>query len=152
MSQIQTHTTATHNVCTHRHTQTHTDTHRHTQRLGYKYICLTHYYFVYHLKHCKWLENFAAIFQQKTAMSTHNGTNMLQWADKIKVIAEKFITSQAWEVCVQLVLRLLYVVRVCLFVGLCVHIYHMHNNYVPYIVATYETFLWSTWRLLWVLV
>jgi len=44
-----------------------------------------------------------------------------------------------FEARVRLVLRLLYVFRVCCFVGLsvcvCVRTYHVHNNYVKYIVA-----------------
>jgi len=35
----------------------------------------------------------------------------------------------------QLVLRLLCIFRVCIYVSSCVHTYHVHNNYITYIVA-----------------
>jgi len=41
------------------------------------------------------------------------------------------------KACGQLVLRLLYVFSICLYLVLCIHTYHMHNNYmyIMYIVA-----------------
>jgi len=44
-----------------------------------------------------------------------------------------FFTSRF--ACGELVLRLLCIFRVCLYLSLCVCIYHVHNNYITHIVA-----------------
>jgi len=58
------------------------------------------------------------------------------FTQNVQQSVKPFYQPAAHKVPGQLVLRLLYIFCICLSIGLCVPTYHMHNNYVTYIVAT----------------
>ena len=71
-------------------------------------------------------------------------------SDCLMVPSLEIFLAQSWsfyqpatcKACGRLVLRLLYSFCVCLYLGLCVPTYHLHNNYITYIAAIWLDFIW----------